>query len=168
SKTRPAAPRGDPPRPKPAPQPRLTPTTSRPPTEDSHERRSLVRETGVRPVVNQIQFSPLLARRPQRAYADTNHIALQAWGPLGQREDLMGEPVLAEVARDSGHSPAQVALRWIVQQGVAVLPKSADPDRQRANADLFAWSLTPDQKARLDSLDLGEDAAWDADVHEET
>lgn len=128
----------------------------------------LVAETGVVPVVNQIQLSPVLARRGPLAYAAEHAIVVQAWGPLGQREDLLSSPVLAAVAAEVGRSPEQVALRWIVRQGIVVLPKSSHPDRQRANADLFGWDLADEQAARLDLLDLGEASAWDADTHEET
>lgn len=128
----------------------------------------LIAETSVAPAVNQIQLNPTLARRGPLAYAAGHDIVVQAWGPLGKREDLMTNPALAAVAEEVGRSPAQVVLRWIVGQGVVVLPKSSNPERQGANADLFDWSLSPQQTAQLDALDRGEDAAWDADTHEET
>lgn len=124
-------------------------------------------ETGVWPAVNQIQLSPLLARTGPRSFHAEHDIVTQAWGPLGLREHLAERPLLHDVAREVGRSASAVALRWAVQQGLVVIPKSSSPQRQRDNADLFTFDLSDAQMAALDGLDLGEAAAWDADEHEE-
>lgn len=123
--------------------------------------------TGEWPATNQIQLSPLLARRSSRAFHAQHGIVTVAWGPLGLRDRLPERPRVHEVARETGRGMAQTILRWAVQQDIVVIPKSADPGRQRENADLFDFALTDSQLARLDALDLGEDAAWDSDTHEE-
>lgn len=123
--------------------------------------------TGEWPAVNEIQLSPLLARRDLRAFHAEHGIVTVAWGPLGLRDKLPERPCVHEVAREAGRGMARTVLRWAVQQGIVVIPKSASPGRQRENADLFGFELTDIQMARLDTLDLGEDAAWDSDTHEE-
>ena len=124
-------------------------------------------EVGEWPTMNQIQLSPLLARTELRAFDAAHGIVTVAWGPLGRREGLPGNPVVAEVAAELGTDEGRTVLRWAVQRGVVVIPKSGDPTRQRVNADLFGFELSEDQLARLDALDLGEARAWDSDTHEE-
>lgn len=124
-------------------------------------------EVGEWPTMNQIQLSPLLARTQLRAFNAAHDIVTVAWGPLGRREGLPGNPVVAEIAAELAVDDGAVVLRWAVQRDVVVIPKSADPDRQRSNADLFDFELDQDQLARLDALDLGEGRAWDSDTHEE-
>lgn len=124
-------------------------------------------ETGEWPVVNQIQCSPLLARRELRAFHEEHGITSVAWGPLGLREGLPSRPEVAQVADEAGATVSQVLLAWAVQRGVVAIPKSSDPQRQRENLGAFDVVLSPDAWAALDALDLGEDAAWDSETHEE-
>src|SRR5580765_743468 len=123
--------------------------------------------TGEWPAINEIQLSPLLARRELRAFQRDRGIVTVAWGPLGLRDRLPERPVVHEVAHETGRGLGPTILRWAVQQGIVVIPKSSSPGRQRENAELFDFTLTDSQMARLDSLDLGEGAAWDSDTHEE-
>ena len=123
--------------------------------------------TGEWPAVNEIQLSPLLARRDLCAFHAERGIVTVAWGPLGLRDKLPERPCVHEVARETGRGIGPTILRWAVQRGIVVIPKSSSPSRQRANADLFDFALTDSQLERLDSLDLGEAAAWDSDTHEE-
>ena len=123
--------------------------------------------TGEWPELNQIQLSPALPRQASVAFHAERGILTQAWGPLGQREGLMNQFVMKKVAARHGVQPEQVALRWAVDQGVIVIPKSSDPARQRTNADLGALRLDEEDRALLATLDLGEGAAWDSTVHEE-
>lgn len=124
-------------------------------------------ETGVWPAVNQVQLSPLLARRELRAFHAEHDIVTVGWGPLGLREKLPERPAVHEVAKETGQGLSRTILRWAVQQGVVVIPKSASAQRQEENADLFGFELSEDQMAAMDHLDLGEEQAWDADTHEE-
>ena len=94
-------------------------------------------------------------------------IHAQAWSPTGRTEGVLDDERVARIANAHGRSPIQVALRWSVQQGIGVIPKSADPERQIDNASLFDWSLTDDDMAVLAGLDLGEAAARDPHIDEE-
>ncbi|WP_309709822.1 aldo/keto reductase [Pseudolysinimonas sp.] len=126
----------------------------------------LIAETSVVPAVNQIQISPAITRLEQRACDDTHGIVTQSWSPLGGGSgvrSLLAEPVIVAVAERLGRTPAQVVLRWHVQQGLVVIPKSSDPARLAENLDLFSFELSTDDMAALTTLDEGPDAGVDSD-----
>ncbi|MGP9537504.1 aldo/keto reductase [Brachybacterium sp. AOP43-C2-M15] len=129
--------------------------------------QELIDATGVTPEVNQIQLSPALQRRDTLAVHRELGIVTQAWGPLGGREGLADQFALRRVADKHGVDPSRVSLRWAVDQGIVVIPKSMNPQRQRDNATLDGIRLDDDDRALLASLDLGEEAAWDSREHEE-
>jgi len=131
-----------------------------------HHLQRLIDETGVAPAVDQIQLSPALPRPAIRAYLAARGIATQAWSPLGLPEGVPEAPVVAALAAKYGRTPAQIILRWHVQQGISAIPKSADPRRQRENAAVFDFALEAGEVAALATLDRGEAAARDADTHE--
>lgn len=124
-------------------------------------------ETGRWPVLNQIQCSPALPRQELRGFMAQNGIHAQAWSPTGRTEGVLDDERVTAIAKEHGRSPIQVALRWSVQQGIGVIPKSADPERQVHNASLFDWELTDDDMASLAGLDLGDSSARDSHVDEE-
>lgn len=105
--------------------------------------------TGVVPVVNQIELHPLFPQVGMRQVHERLGVRTEAWSPLGQRNAPFGADPVAAAAAAHGVTPAQVVLRWQLQLGVVPLPKSADPDRQRANIDLLGFELTP---AELDAV----------------
>jgi len=120
-------------------------------------------ETGVVPVLNQIELHPRFQQHPLRALHGRMGIVTQSWSPLGQG-GLLGDPVIGRIARRLGRSPAQVVIRWHLQEGLSPIPKSAHPDRIRANFEV--WDLTLDENdmeaiARLDRRDgrVGPDPA---------
>ncbi|WP_329082751.1 MULTISPECIES: aldo/keto reductase [unclassified Streptosporangium] len=123
----------------------------------------LLAETGVVPDVNQIQLNPFFTRDEPRAYDAEHGIATQSWGPLGQGGDLLEQPVVTAAAERHGRTPAQIVLRWHIELGLITVPKSSSPERMRANADVFGFTLTPAEVAELSSLDRGEAAATDSD-----
>jgi 2,5-diketo-D-gluconate reductase A len=126
----------------------------------------LAAETSVVPAVNQIEISPAIVRREQRAYDDAHGIVTQSWSPLGGGSgvrSLLAEPVIVDAAERLDRTPAQVVLRWHVQQGLVVIPKSSDPQRMRQNLDLFSFDLSVDDLASLATLDEGPDAGVDSD-----
>jgi 2,5-diketo-D-gluconate reductase A len=126
----------------------------------------LAAETSVVPAVNQIQISPAITRREQRAYDEARGIVTQSWSPLGGGSgvrSLLAEPVITAIADRLGRTPAQVVLRWHVQQGLVVIPKSTDPIRLAQNLDLFSFELSADDWASLATLDEGPDAGVDSD-----
>jgi 2,5-diketo-D-gluconate reductase A len=128
---------------------------------------ALIEATGVAPAVDQIELSPALPRRATVAYLAGAGVLPQAWGPLGIGHRVPGSPVVAAIARAHDATPAQVVLRWAVQQGIAVIPKSARPERQQANLQIFGFSLSDAEMAALAGLDRGEDAAVDSDARVE-
>lgn len=123
--------------------------------------------TGQWPEINQIQLSPALPRPEPVAFHREHGIVTEAWGPLGGREGLAEQFALQRVAAKHGVDPSQVSLRWAVDQGIVVIPKSMSPQRQRDNATLDAVRLDDEDRALLASLDLGEEQAWDSREHEE-
>lgn len=127
----------------------------------------LVDTTGEWPEVNQIQLSPALQRQGALAFHREHGIRTEGWGPLGAREGLPEQFALRRVAERHGVSSAQISLRWAIDQGITVIPKSASPTRRRANLELSGIELDDEDRSLLASLDLGESAAWDSREHEE-
>lgn len=123
----------------------------------------LIAETGVTPAVNQIQLSPAIQRREQRAYGAEHGIVTESWSPIGGTGDLLAEPVLAAVAAKHGRTVGQIVLRWHVQNGLVAIPKSRNPERMAENLAVFDFELDVDDLAAIDSLDEGPDAGVDSD-----
>lgn len=126
----------------------------------------LAAETSVVPAVNQIQISPAITRLAQRAYDDAHGIVTESWSPLGGPRGAAGfleQPAITRVAERLGRTPAQVVIRWHVQQGLVVIPKSADPVRLAQNLDVFSFELSPEDLAELATLDGGPNAGVDSD-----
>jgi len=116
----------------------------------------LLDETGVVPAVNQIELHPAFAQRPLRALGAEHGIHTEAWGPLGQgKYDLFSEAPVADAAAAHGVSPAQVVIRWHLQNGIIVFPKSVTPERIAQNFDVFGFELSEAEVAAIDGLDRG-------------
>ncbi|MDF3130786.1 aldo/keto reductase [Kiritimatiellaeota bacterium B1221] len=110
------------------------------------------KHTDVIPAVNQIEAHPLRVQADVQTYCESKTIAVEAYSPLA-RADVLGHEILKTLAEEIGKSPAQVILRWHLQQGRIVIPKSSKPSRIRENCDLYDFSLTADQMARVDGLE---------------
>ena len=123
----------------------------------------LIAETGVTPSVNQIQLSPAIPRREQRAYDSEHGIVTESWSPIGGTGDLLAEPVLARLAEKHARTPGQIVLRWHVQNGLVAIPKSRNPERMAENLSVFDFELDADDLSALDTLDEGPDAGVDSD-----
>lgn len=108
----------------------------------------------VLPAVNQVEFHPFMYQRELLEWLRERGIALEAYRPL-VRAHKMDDPTLAVVARGHDKSVAQVLLRWSLQRGAIVIPKSVHAERIRENLDVFDFALTQDEMARLDALDEG-------------
>ncbi|MEV7692743.1 aldo/keto reductase [Microbacterium sp. NPDC089189] len=126
------------------------------------------------PAVNQIEIHPYFQQKDLLAL-DTQHgIVNQAWSPIGgitfypgygdDRKSTLDDPTLQEIARTHDKTTAQVMLRWHIQEGRSVIPKSVTPARIAANIDVFDFSLTPDELARIDALETGRRGGPDPDV----
>lgn len=112
----------------------------------------IIEETGVVPVVNQIESHPRFWQLELEAYCAERDIAIEAYSPLGHGKDIESEPVCAAAER-LGVTPAQVVLRWHAQKGHIVLPKSTKPARMKQNMDIYGFELTDVEVAAIDALD---------------
>jgi len=115
----------------------------------------LVKETGVVPVVNQIELHPDFAQRDVVAANTKLKIITEAWSPLGQGGELLKNDALVAIGKKHGKTPAQVVIRWHVQLGHMVIPKSVTPERIKANIDVFGFELSADEMKAIDGLDAG-------------
>jgi len=115
----------------------------------------IVKETGVVPVVNQIEVHPDFAQNDVVAANRKHGVITEAWSPLGQGGDLLKNETLVALAKKHGKTPAQVVLRWHVQLGHMVIPKSATPERIRSNIQVFDFELGNDDMAAIAKLDEG-------------
>lgn len=118
---------------------------------EEHLRRA-VDVTGVTPSLNQIELHPRFQQRALRAFHEAHGIRTESWSPLGQGK-LLDDPVLAGLGRKHGKTPAQVVIRWHLDSGLVVIPKSVNPDRLRQNLDVFDFRLDADDMARVAALD---------------
>ena len=123
----------------------------------------LYAETGALPDVNQIQLSPTVARAQVRGYHRGHGIVTQSWSPLGQGSGLLDEPAVRGIAEAHGMTPAQVVLRWHVQQGLVAIPKSSHPERLAQNLDVFGFELSGEDVASLYLLESQEAEIVDSD-----
>jgi diketogulonate reductase-like aldo/keto reductase len=125
--------------------------------------RRLADETSVVPAVNQIELHPQLQQAGSRAFHAERGIITEAWSPLGQGKGLLEVPTVVAIAQKHGKSPAQAVLRWHLQLGNMVIPKSVTPSRIEENIDVFDFELDADDLAALAALDegrrLGDDPA---------
>ncbi|WP_285319424.1 aldo/keto reductase [Pseudarthrobacter sp. lyk4-40-TYG-27] len=139
-----------------------------------HHLKQLLEATDVVPAVNQIELHPYFAQRNVQA-ADAEHgILTQAWSPIGgitfypgwgeNRKNVMRDPAIAAVAKAHGKTPAQVMLRWHLQQGRSAIPKSTNPARIAENFDVFGFELSAADLAAIDALDTGVRSGPDPDV----
>jgi 2,5-diketo-D-gluconate reductase A len=115
----------------------------------------LAAEADVVPAVNQIELHPYLLNEEVRAYGESHGIATEAWSPLKQGE-VLDDPAITEIAARLDRTPAQVVLRWHIERGSIVFPKSTTPERIRENFELFDFELEPADIERISSLDRGE------------
>jgi 2,5-diketo-D-gluconate reductase A len=123
----------------------------------------LAEKSGTVPAVNQIELHPALQQPELRAYHREHGIATEAWSPLA-RAGVLDDPVLAELAEKHGRTAAQVVLRWHLQLGNIVFPKSSSPERIRQNIDVFGFELDDEDMAAIGKLDDGRRTGPDPDT----
>ncbi|WP_436532702.1 aldo/keto reductase [Actinoplanes sp. HUAS TT8] len=124
---------------------------------------ALLDQATVVPAVNQIEVHPYFAQREVQELGAEQGIVTQAWSPIGgitfyrdsEHTSTLQDPTIGEIAKAYGKSPAQVMLRWHLQQGRQVIPKSTKPERIAENFDVFDFELTAEQLAAIDALDTG-------------
>ena len=124
----------------------------------------LIDETGITPAVNQIELNPHVVRAEQIAANEHFGIVTESWSPLGPGTGLLTDARVLEIAGEHGRTPAQVILRWHVQQGLVAIPKSKTPERLAENLAVFDFELTAADLASIAQLSQGPDAGVDSDV----
>ena len=127
-----------------------------------HHLEDLMMAAEIAPMVNQIEMHPLMQQKALLQYANDHQIQIEAWRPI-----MMGQvqliPTLRTIAQRHEKSPAQIALRWLVQQGVVVIPKSVNPTRIDENADVFDFVLSEEEMAMIAQLDQNKRLGPDPD-----
>jgi 2,5-diketo-D-gluconate reductase A len=116
----------------------------------------LASETDTVPAVNQIEVHPYFTNEAVRGYGREHGIVTQAWSPIAQG-GVLEDPAIAQIAEKMGKTPAQVVLRWHIQRGDIIFPKSVTPSRMEENFDLFDFELDPSDMEEITGLDRGED-----------
>jgi len=112
----------------------------------------LIEETGVTPAVNQIELHPRFQQKTSRGFHAAKGIATQSWSPLGQGK-VLADATIGELAKKYGRTPAQIIIRWHLDNGLIVIPKSVTPARIRENIGVFDFKLAAEDLARIDALD---------------
>ena len=115
----------------------------------------LAKESDTTPSVNQVEVHPYFINDDVRAYGIEHGIATEAWSPIAQGK-VLGDEVITRIAARHGKSAAQVVLRWHIQRGDIVFPKSVTPERVKSNFEIFDFSLYDDEMTAITSLDRGE------------
>jgi 2,5-diketo-D-gluconate reductase A len=129
----------------------------------------IIEDTGVTPAVNQVELHPYFPQADLRAVHERLGIRTESWSPLGKRQAPFTEPPVAQAAERHGVTPGQAILRWQLQLGAVPIPKSATPERQRQNLDVFDFSLTTDEVDAITALGRPDGRLFggDPDTHEE-
>lgn len=127
----------------------------------------LADETGLVPVVNQVELHPYFPQGELRAYHLEHSIRTESWSPLAKRTELLAEPVITEIAAAHEATPAQVVLAWHLALGAVPIPKSADAARRRENLDVFDLELDEAEVEAISGLERGRLWGADPDEHEE-
>lgn len=113
----------------------------------------------IRPMVNQVEIHPYHQQQEAKHWMDKYGVQAEAWAPFGEgRGGLFRDPVLTEIGQKHGKTAAQVVLRWHLQRGVVVIPKSVRPERMRENIDVFDFALSAEEMERISALDQKQSA----------
>ena len=132
-----------------------------------HHLQELMSQTKIVPAVNQIELHPRFTQAETREYCAKHGIAVESWSPIGGAVgagNVLAEPVLATIGEKYGKSPAQVVLRWHVQLGLIVIPKSVHEERIKQNIDVFDFELSDDDMAQIATLDTNTRQGPDPDL----
>ena len=129
----------------------------------AHHLRRLHTESEIPPAVNQIEVNPYLTQEELRQFCGQHQIAVEAWSPIG-RGRALGDPEIESIATRVGKTPAQVILRWHIERGDIVFPKSVRPERIRENIDIFDFELTGADVETISALNRNERTGPDPDT----
>ncbi|HWA20337.1 MAG TPA: aldo/keto reductase [Devosia sp.] len=112
----------------------------------------IIGETGVTPAVNQIELHPRFQQRDKRGFHEAHDIKIESWSPLGSGR-MLDDPVIAEIGKKHGKSVAQIVIRWHLQEGLIVIPKSTHAERMAENIDVFDFELDAQDLGKIVKLD---------------
>ena len=129
-----------------------------------HHLRRLHQECEITPAVNQIEVHPYLTQDDVRAFCGGHQIAVEAWSPLARGGELLGDPAVVSIAKATGKSPAQVVLRWHIERGDIIFPKSVSPPRIRENIDIFDFELSASDVEAITALNKNQRTGPDPDT----
>jgi 2,5-diketo-D-gluconate reductase A len=127
-----------------------------------HHLRRLHGETEVPPAVNQIEVHPYLTQDDVRQFCAGHQIAIEAWSPIAQGQ-VLDDPTIVEIAGRAGQTPAQVVLRWHIERGDIIFPKSVTAARIKENIDIFGWELSGEDVEAISALNRNERTGPDPD-----
>ncbi|AIA69365.1 2,5-didehydrogluconate reductase DkgA [Pectobacterium atrosepticum] len=129
-----------------------------------HHLQQLKEETGVLPVIDQVELHPLLQQKQLHAWNATHHIQTESWSPLAQGgEGVFDHPIIRKLAMKYGKTPAQIVIRWHLDCGLVVIPKSVTPARIKENFEVFDFRLDKDELGDIAKLDCGKRLGSDPD-----
>ncbi|WP_404803412.1 aldo/keto reductase [Mammaliicoccus sciuri] len=128
-----------------------------------HHLEELLQEASIKPVINQIECHPYLTQKELRAYLEAQKIVAQSWSPL-MNGQILEDEVVKEIANELGKTPAQVIIRWNIDEKIVVIPKSVTPSRIEENLNVFDFELSEDQLSRLNALNKDERIGPDPEV----
>ncbi|MBC2160165.1 aldo/keto reductase [Listeria booriae] len=131
-----------------------------------HHLENLFTTANEKPVIDQIEIHPLLSQKPLKAYLESQDIVHEAWSPLAQGGELLTNKTLQRIADKYNITIPQVILRWHLNNGSVIIPKSVTPERIRANIDLFGFDLAASDMAEIDALNKDERKGSDPDSEE--
>ncbi|MGM0846304.1 MAG: aldo/keto reductase [Bacillota bacterium] len=127
-----------------------------------HHLEDLMTGSNEKPTINQVELHPRLSQQTLREYCHANGIAVEAWSPIA-RGKLLKEPTLTHLARKYSKTPAQIILRWHLQNEVIIIPKTVHESRMKENSDIFDFSLTLEDMTQINSLNMNERFGADPD-----
>lgn len=131
-----------------------------------HHLEDLLRDSEVKPAVNQVEFHPLLTQTEVLNFCRENEIQMEAWAPL-MRGGVLDNSIITGIADKHGKTPAQVVLRWDLQHGVVTIPKSVREHRIKENGDIFDFELTSEEMEQIDRINEDRRSGPDPDVYVE-
>ena len=128
-----------------------------------HHLEELLQEASIKPVINQIECHPYLTQKELRAYLEAQKIVAQSWSPL-MNGQILEDKDIKKIANELGKTPAQVIIRWNIDENIVVIPKSVTPSRIEENLNVFDFELSEDQLSRLNALNKDERIGPDPEV----
>jgi 2,5-diketo-D-gluconate reductase A len=130
----------------------------------AHHLRRLHTETEIPPAVDQFECHPYLTQDDLRAFCGQHQIAVEGWAPLARGGELLADPEIGTIAERAGKTPAQVVLRWHIERGDIIFPKSVTPARIRENFNIFDFELSSEEVATITALNRNERTGPDPDT----